>query len=134
MDLTINSARQGAFTINTTKMTQRQTARSRVEQAEKDGVFPKVNRLISGAFLLTTLAQMLYDDAGEKMKMYGLLLGQDKQNFNRVIAAFSNYTGQFVHNLMEGKERDKVNAYFAEDFDRYLPKVLKMLELEDDYN
>lgn len=115
-------------------MTHRQTARSRVEQAEQNGVFPKVNRLISGAFLLTTLTQMLYDDAGDKLKMYGLLLGQDKRNFNRVIAAFSNYTGPFVHNFMEGKEREEVNAYFAEDFDRYLPKVLKMLGLEEDYN
>ncbi len=115
-------------------MTKKTKLHEQVRKAEEDGVFLKVNKLVSGAFLLMTIAQMFYDDAGDKLRDYGLLLGRDKQNFNRVITAMSNYTGQFVHNFMEGSDRKEVNASFAEDFDKYLPKIIEMLELENDYN
>lgn len=115
-------------------MTKKISTTERVRKAEEDGVFLKVNRLVSGSFLLMTIAQMLYDDAGDKLRDYGLLLGKDKQNFNRVITAMSNYTGQFVHGFMEGEDRKEVNASFAEDFDKFLPKIIQMLELENDYN
>lgn len=56
-----------------------------IEEAKADGTLDKCDRLISAAFLLFVIAQDFYDEAGEKLKKHGLLLGEDKKHSTRAL-------------------------------------------------
>lgn len=101
-----------------------------IEEAKADGTLDKCDRLISSAFLLFVIAQDFYDEAGEKLLKHKLLLGEDKKQFNKSIEEMSKYTRDFAQTFLNGREGGRM---FSEDWGTYKDKILKLLELEEDY-
>ena len=69
-------------------------------------------------------------EAGEKLLKHKLLLGEDKKQFNKSIDEMSKYTRDFAQTFLNGRE---VGRMFSEDWGTYKDKILKLLELEEDY-
>lgn len=101
-----------------------------IEEAKADGTLDKCDRLISSAFLLFVIAQDFYDEAGEKLSKHKLLLGEDKKQFNKSIDEMNKYTRDFAQTFLNGREGGQM---FSEDWGIYKDKILKLLELEEDY-
>lgn len=101
-----------------------------IEEAKSDGTLDKCDRLISAAFLFFVIAQDFYDEAGEKLLKHKLLLGEDKKQFNKSIEEMSKYTRDFSQTFLDGREGGRL---FNEEWGLYKDKILKLLELEEDY-
>lgn len=101
-----------------------------IEEATADGTLAKCDRLISAAFLLFTIAQDFYNEAGTKLSKHKLLLGEDKKQFNKSVDEMCKYTRDFAHTFLDGRE---VGELFREDWQNYEEKIIKLLELEEDY-
>ena len=101
-----------------------------IEEAKADGTLDKCDRLISAAFLLFAIAQDFYDEAGEKLKKHGLLLGEDKKQFNKSIDEMCKYTRDFSQTFLNGREGGKM---FNEDWEKYEKERIELLEIKEDF-
>lgn len=101
-----------------------------IEEAKADGTLDKCDRLISSAFLLFVIAKDFYDEAGEKLKKHGLLLGEDKKQFNKSIDEMCKYTRDFSQTFLNGREGGKM---FNEDWEKYEKEIIELLEIKEDF-
>lgn len=94
-----------------------------IDAAIRSGALPAVDRLLSAAHLLTEIAAHLTEEADDRARSAGLMLGEVKHFQRQYQTVFDRY-----HRLWTDLARESgMRKARREDFDTYLPAICRML-------
>lgn len=74
-----------------------------------------VDKVLSLAYLLQSKAYMLYDEADDLIRQYGLLMGETKMLHNRLCKAFDDYFKDFTKMI----EKPTAKEHYFADLDSF---------------
>lgn len=98
-----------------------------IERAKENGAIDRLNRLVSLAYLLQSVATNLHSEAEDLLRENGLLLGELKQDFNRLQAATDRYTRSFSAMVTD---KDCAKAYWH-DFEELDAKLRSWAKIDE---
>lgn len=92
-----------------------------MDAAIKNGTIDKLNRLLSAVHLLHSVAASMMADGELKLGKAGLLMGELKQNHNRILKEQDRYFAYFAK-MFGGGKRDMFKATddFYEIFNNFI--------------
>lgn len=104
-----------------------------LEKAKKDGAMERIDKVLSLAYLLQSKAYMLYDEADDLLRSYGLLIGETKMLHNRLCKAFDEYFKDFSKMI---DNQTAKNNYFTDvdSFSRFVHSWAELPEKFEPYN